>query len=517
MPIVTVDNRVRVSAEGLSEESREKLRDAFTHENPGEANDGGPVYYRTWKNEGNGDISFPRGGMSRVREILRATVQRYTVADHRSAGSREFLDDDWGGEPIPKHKVELWDFQERIVEAVLKKHNCIVEAITGSGKSTAALAIASRLNLSTLVIVNAGGLRDQWIKRAAKELGIHTEDIGIIGDGKRRTTPFTIAMQQTLKNGIAEEWMKAFGLIVCDEVDLFAAPTFFASVDPWPAMYRVGVTSTVERHDKKEFMVYDLFGDIVAEVTEEEALEKNRIVDVEIRIVPTRFTAPWYKAALASGNKFRIRNSFHKYLHALAEDEGRNKIICDLVKAEVKNDEQVMVLSLRREHCFDLDRAFTERNIRSGVMLGGNEDKREFKRSLEGIQNRTLSVVVGTEKAIGRGQDFPVLSVGVMTMPIAKNVQLVQQVKGRLCRACEEIGKTGGILYYLWDRSIQGKKAVETLVKNNRSVVVKDEDGSWVDGKTYLARMRGGIKDGGLTETVTAEELMGSIGDQEIE
>jgi hypothetical protein len=94
-------------------------------------------------------------------------------------------------------------------------------------------------------------------------------------------------------------------------------------------------------------------------------------------------------------------------------------------------------------------------------------------------------------------------------MPIAKNIQLVKQVKGRLCRACEAIGKTKGILYYLWDKSIQGRKAVEILVKNNRSVVVQDEDGSWIDGKKYLARMRGGIKDGDLLSTITAEELIG--------
>jgi superfamily II DNA or RNA helicase len=483
---VLVDNRVRMQRSGLHESVLDMLREEFTHKHLEEE---GLVYYRTFE-ETDEEISFPRGGMSRVRSILRASNIEFKVKDERCLGDFELLDDGWGGQfdirRIPDHKVQLWDFQERVVEAILKKHNCLVEAHTGVGKTTAALAAIARIGMPALVVVNAGGLREQWVKRVSKELGVAEDRVGIIGDGERHTAPITIGMQQTIKNGIDPEWLKAFGIFVADEVDLYAAPTFMASVDPWPAAYRFGMTSTVKRHDKMEFMVYDLFGEVVEHVTQEEAIQKKRIVDVEIRVVPTEFEAPWYKAAVMSGNKFRLRAAHQKLLKALWTDEGRNRLAQEIIRQEVARGEQVMVLSLRREHCFKIDRELTAQGIKSGVMLGGAEAKKEFKRTHEGVQDGTVRVVVGTTAAIGRGQDFPRISVGVVTMPIANNKQLMGQVRGRFCRACEEIGKEGGTLFYLADFAVHGKKVLQSLMSENEKVSVREKDGTWVSARQYL-------------------------------
>lgn len=481
---IIVDNRVRIPLAQLSVARLERLRESFTHDNPDERPD--PPFYRTYRTEGR-SITFPRGGMSRVRDVLRDDGAEWKVQDRRSVGDFDKLDMTWGGE-IPKHNLKLWDFQERVVEAMGQRQNCIIVAITGSGKTTSALSFAARHSIPTLIIVNTGGLRKQWVKRIMKELGVRKDAIGIIGDGKRRTAPITIAMQQTLARGIEQDWIDAFGMIICDEVDLFAAPTFYDAVDPWRAKYRVGLTSTLERHDGKTFMVRDLFGDVATEVTKDEAIAKGKIVEVEVRMIETFFKADWYKRAVASRNRFIIQNSYHKLLREMGEDFERNEMVCEVVKDAVAEGDQAMVFSLRREHCFELDRMFMAIGLRTGVMLGGAEAANQFEITTERLNAGTLDVVVGTEKAIGRGQDFPSVSVGVITMPFANNDTLMKQVAGRLCRACEEKGKTKGVLYYFWDRKLHGRKPLENLLKNF-SVLVRDGD-DWRAGREVLKEMK---------------------------
>jgi superfamily II DNA or RNA helicase len=507
LPVV-VDNRVRIPLEYLSERTATLLREEFQHVNPDREERASRPLYKTWE-EADGDLTFPRGGMAHVRHVLKAQKRKPVISDRRVQGDWSLLDHGWDG-TIPAHQRTLWDFQERIVAAVEAKHNCIVEAHTGTGKSTACLALASRRQMPTLVIVNTGGLRDQWVERIETELGVPRDKVGIIGDGKRTTAPITIAMQQTLARGIEPHWLSTFGMVICDEVDLFAAPTFFAAVDPWPAAFRVGVTATFKRHDKKEFMVSDLFGDVVARVTEEEAVDKGRTVEVEFRVVPTEFDAPWYREATQSNNKWWIRNAHRKLIEMLWQNEARNEIVRGVVSAEVGRDNQVMVISTRREHCLQLDRSFIAMGIPSGVMLGGAEAKSQFKKTLEGVRSGRLKVVVGTDKAIGRGQDFPAIGVGVVTMPVAKDETLVKQIKGRFCRACEETGKIEGVLYFIWDRYLQGRTTLTKLLKVNERTVVQDDDGKWVSVQEYIGDLKPeGRRARGLSGVRTAASLAG--------
>lgn len=291
------------------------------------------------------------------------------------------------------------------------------------------------------------------------------------------------------------------GGVLTHNCDLASAPTFFAAVDPWPAKYRVGVTATIRRHDRREYLVRDLFGEVAAEVTREEAVAKGRIVEVEVRVVPTDFRADWYRAAASSGNRFRLFAAHKKLLEQMWRDPERNALVRDIVLEEVAAGNQVMVLSARREHCMMLDADFVAHGVRSGIMLGGAEAKAEFRRTHAGIADGTKQVVVGTQKAIGRGQDFPAIAVGVATMPIAKNRTEVAQVVGRLCRACEAAGKERGVLYVLVDVAVNGRTPVENLAKWNKDVVVRGPDGEWVDAEEWLRGIKGAWQTRQATES----------------
>ena len=77
-------------------------------------------------------------------------------------------------------------------------------------------------------------------------------------------------------------------------------------------------------------------------------------------------------------------------------------------------------------------------------------------------------------------------------MPISKNKTQVKQIVGRLCRACESMGKKGGVLYIIVDPAVHGKKKPLTnLLQWNGGNVKVWTHGQLVDAKEVLGSMRG--------------------------
>lgn len=473
---IVVDNRVRVSTEGLPSEVEAELRAAFTHENPQfhrlqrmgfgwrEERE-----IRTYQRESDGTLSFPRGGMSRVRSILQAHgIERETV-DARTEG--ETLTD-----VIPDHQRTLYEHQARAVDALIARENALLRAATGIGKTTVAIAIAARLKLPTLVVVWESKLFDQWVRRAETELGLHTSEVGVIRGSTRRLRPLTIAMDATLRNVVDDELTGYFGVVIADEVQRFAAPTLFKCIDPFPARYRFGISADETRKDGKEFLVYDLFHDVACEIDREEAIATGTVMDVEVLVVPTEVEAPWYR-----GGK-----EFKRLLDAITADAARTQLAVDLVAEECAAGHQAIVFSHRVEHCFVIDSALSARGVRSGVSVGDAKYRARSNEALDGLRNGSVRAVVGTIGAIGQGIDVPSISVGCVVTPLAGNRQQFGQVIGRVCRTSE--GKTAARLYYLWDRHVYGLKHLKNLIKWNRSVVVWDGS-AWVDAASWIARV----------------------------
>jgi superfamily II DNA or RNA helicase len=168
----------------------------------------------------------------------------------------------------------------------------------------------------------------------------------------------------------------------------------------------------------------------------------------------------------------------------MAEDETRNALALDLVLAEVEAGNQVLVLSHRVEHCQRFDAALAARAVPCDLMLGGDEWKGRFDATKRGLADGSLRVAAGTIQAIGTGIDLPAVGRGVLTTPIGSNRQLYGQVRGRLCRP----GKADAVLYVLWDRHVHGESTLKFLARWNRTVVVRDTDGAWLDVREYNRR-----------------------------
>lgn len=480
MVTIVVDNRVRIS--GLSQTEREALVKLFTHENPkakmmrarkmkGWWNE--PLLLPTWS-ESDGVLSLPRGGMSRVRIALEERQVPFRVQDRRERGLPVIY---------PDTEVELWPHQERIVGALLKRENCLVKSSTGSGKTSALLAFASRANTTTLVVVHSTALMYQWVERAQAELGLAREDIGVLGDGKHRIENLTIGTMKSIsKEAENPPFLVRWGAVLADEVHLFAAQSFFACIDPFPARYRVGVSDDQRRKDRKEFLIHDLFGDVAEEVSHEEMIAAGHVMDVEVLVVPTEFDAPWY-----TGEDGDRSPDYMRLVGEMSLDPGRNDLVEGILRRELADNRQCLVFAREREHCRELGRRAAQ-YARSGYLIGGaGADRQEFDRTRKGLKDGSLRAAVGTLQACGTGVDLPGVEVGISTMPIFSNRQMFRQARGRICR--KPAGKTVARFYVLWDRKIFGLRALENAASWNATTFVWANN-TWTPIKAYLKSAR---------------------------
>jgi len=503
---IVIDNRIRIRKENVPEDAIRSLKQEFEHSNPDYFKRKALGFYvgnlsktvKTWTEEdhvGQHWLSLPRGGLARVRKVLDDHDVDRCFDEQRTSG--EIVD-------IPDHKLTPYPFQERLIEAALEKKTCLLRAPTAAGKTCVAFAIASRLKLSTLVIVPNRAILDQWVRRAEKELGISKKQIGIIQGSRFKLAPLTIAMAPSLAaKGVSASLARAFGLVLFDEVQRAPASSFFAAVDPFFAKYRIGVSADHRRKDGREFMTVDLFGPVAAEVTRKELIAAGYILDVGIRVIPTEFRADWYgrpddedpedeeKNEEIGKALFEEKSIDTNRLYAeMADDDARNRLVIDAVYWGVKEQKEVtLVMSHRREHCRLLDLLIVQSGIlRTGFLIGGpGEDHLAFERTVTKIEAGELDVAVGTFQAIGTGLDLPKAAVCVASMPIAANRYFFNQVRGRICRAPK--GKSGAWMVYLWDQHVFGEKHVRNLLNWNKHVVVLDH-GKWVDAKTWLRARR---------------------------
>ena len=481
---IIVDSRVRLFTDGLSATSLRELQDEFTHENPGYFP---AIKYKrpgwweekptiaTWESHstrsGKTILSFPRGGLERVRAAIeRGTGTAVEVVDNRTDGT--------GPQEQPAHLLDLYHYQDTAMGEMIDAGGGILRAPTGAGKTTVAFAYAAQMGLSTLIVVWNAGLFDQWVARAQKELGLRADEVGKIRGATRVLRPITIAMQQTLANGVSDEIANYFGIVFLDETQRAAAVTAFKAIDQFPARYRFGISADERRKDKKEFLTHDLFGPVVANVDRDALIESGHVLDVEIRVVPTMFRADWYG----------VDGDFNALLEAMTLDPARNALAIDLAETELDAGEQVLVMSHRVQHCQDLAANLAARGHRTGFLLGGPEHQTEFRNTVAELGTGRARAGVGTYPAIGTGLDIPAVAVAVATTPIGSNKPFFNQVRGRVCRVAH--GKTGARLYYLWDRLVYPGH-LKNLVAWNRTVNVWNGS-EWVNGREYVRANMGG-------------------------
>lgn len=257
--------------------------------------------------------------------------------------------------------------------------------------------------------------------------------------------------------------------------------TFDLSIEDAACFFANGLLVHNTRKDRLECLGEDLYGDVIDDIKRADLIKSGHVLDVQIRVIPTAFEADWY--GMPTDERPEREVDITRLRAEIQEDFARNELILSCVMSELP--EQVLVLSHRREHCMMLDQRLVGLGAQTGFLIGGDDYRTEFRKSVASIESGAIRVGVGTFDAIGQGIDLPGVSVGVCCTPIASNKQVFNQVRGRFCRTAA--GKTTARLYYLWDRKVFGLQHLQNICAWNANVVLL-QDERWVDARQYLKR-----------------------------
>lgn len=336
---------------------------------------------------------------------------------------------------------ELDSRQLRAVEAISKKKQGIIHAATSAGKSAIVMGAIGAINLPTLVIVHRKVLLSQLLTDAKKWL--RGCSIGQIGDGECNIQDVTFAIDKSLKTLLERDKaaLSRFQAIFQDECHLAPATTFQDIISKLPAARRYGLTGTLKRKDRMEFLIYATYGEVIATITKDELIAADRVSPVELNIIETEAEAPIEFNDLPTTQRWQKTD---KYLH---QDADRTMLIVDHVRQLLLNpNARIVILSRYVEPTEDVAKTLESLGVATEVVNGQRDDAADACGRLERGDARVMCATIG---CFSTGVNIPTLTDIVLISPIFNNELLIHQIRGRLFRKAE--GKTHGTLHFIWD------------------------------------------------------------------
>jgi hypothetical protein len=151
------------------------------------------------------------------------------------------------------------DIQQRSLEALLQAQGGLLQLSCGSGKTTIALELITRLAVPAIIIVDNTTLMGQWVDEIARYLTV-PGGVGLVEGGSFDwQRPIVLATFQTLAQRahvLPERFRRWFGTTVWDESHHVGAPTFARTADMFYGR-RYGLTATPHRADGMH-VIYDM-------------------------------------------------------------------------------------------------------------------------------------------------------------------------------------------------------------------------------------------------------------------
>ena len=336
-----------------------------------------------------GVIAIPQGRMDLV-------PADYEIVDKRTQIEVDF----------PSPKISLRPGQLLVLEEW--EDSGILNALVGWGKSYTALWIAFKLGQKTLVVAHNTMLRDQWIKDIKTLFGIEP---GIIGSGEFNIdSPIVVGNVQTLTKH-SQALADKFGTIILDEMHHCPASTFSTIMGSSKARYRIGLSGTMERKDKKHVLFKDFFGPIVHKPPQSNTMNPT------VRIIK-------------SGKKLLPGAAYAKKINELMEDQDYQGFIAAIAKTQIARGHKVLVVADRVDFLVTVDRLIGDDSV---VITGDTADFEGREQAKLDVETGLKSCICGSRQIFAEGISINPLSCIILTCPISSEI-LLEQLIGRVMR-----------------------------------------------------------------------------------
>lgn len=344
--------------------------------------------------------------------------------------------------------VPLYEYQEKAVSEMLKKHYGILQSPAGSGKTQMGISLVARIGRRTLWLTHTKDLLNQSKVRAEQYMS--KELIGTITEGKVNIGQgITFATIQTMCRLDLAQYKYLWDVIIVDECHRCSGtPTamtqFYKVLNSLSARHKFGLSATVHRSDGMIAATYALLGQVVYTVPNEAV--GDRIMKVGIKPISTGI-----KLGRECINTDGTLN-YTKLVTYLCENDERNRQIGSWLESE--SEHSSLILSDRLDHLSRLMNTLPLSMRKQAVMISGKmtskKGKAEREQAIEDMRTGKKKYLFATYSLAKEGLDIPCLERLYLTTP-QKDYAVITQSIGRIARTHE--GKQEPICYDFVDDS----------------------------------------------------------------
>ena len=398
----------------------------------------------------------------------RDTLNRW-LNDAMAAGAtlrqpNEHTEHDWD------FKFTLYEPQENAVREVTallhKETGGILNAKCGSGKTIMAMAVAERMRAGRIIVlVDQIDIAKQWQERIGDTIPDMPVKIvrgsKLARDIELKEPGALIIVAQTLMR-TPERLSKPLqcDLLIVDEVHVFAAPSFYASMCQLDFRWSLGLSATIDRRDSMEWVFKALLGTTVVEAKTTSMLARVKQVKVPVPM-PTKasfgtawckrhhrmtshasceFTCEHFKESYPNecGGKLPMKtqrfvdwgppDTLHT-LQTISKYDKYNQWLATVVAGLVKKRRQVLVLSKYVNHLVELA-------LRTGKIVGEDKCGLYIGKARAGVSQAERQealqrpVTFATYGVAEKALDIPHKDALVLALPVSD----IRQAKGRVER-----------------------------------------------------------------------------------
>ena len=319
--------------------------------------------------------------------------------------------------------IELYDYQDQVVNIAIGKRNGVIVMPCGSGKTQAALEIVSRIGGRCLWLTHTYDLLNQSMSRAKSVLttgaryGKITAGKADIGEG------ITFATVQTLSKLDLSQYKSVWDVIIVDECQhCCGSPTrvtqFYKVVNSLSARYKFGLTATPKRADGLEKAMFALLGGVICRITKDQVADTTCPVKVET--VQTGYV-PDYNAVLLGDGTI----DYSRLVDDMIHDPERFELVREKIESL---DGSAIVLANRVDYLRRLHEAYSGRSICLSLLGQSKKAKEERKAALRQLEAGELNCIFATYQLAKEGLDVPSLRYIVLVTPERDETTVVQSV-----------------------------------------------------------------------------------------
>jgi superfamily II DNA or RNA helicase len=202
---------------------------------------------------------------------------------------------------------------------------------------------------------------------------------------------------------------KDFGFAIYDETHHYCSKVFSNVFYKIRSKYSLGLTATIKRADKLEYVLKWFLGDIAVDV-------KLLIIEPEIQIYN-------FNEYLDNTIKFNPNGKINTpaSITNITENKIRTEFIIQIIKEMYNCERKILVLTDRKTHCEYIKLLLKDFSI--GIYYGGMK-KEELKLSNE------CRIIVATYQMASEGYDNPDLDTLILASPKGN----IEQAVGRILR-----------------------------------------------------------------------------------